>query len=62
MRIIDDFVDVHGAEAVLRPVLHEPRAGVNHEDTLPGVGVLFVNDNDAGGDASALEEVEFCSH
>ena len=54
---IDDPVDVLGAEAVLGAVLHEARAGVDHEDALAGVGVLLVDDDDAGGDAGAVKEV-----
>ena len=45
------------AEAVLGAVLHEARAGVDHEDALAGVGVFLVDDDDAGGDAGAVEEV-----
>ena len=54
---IDDLVDVLGAQAVLGAVLHEAGAGVDHEDALAGVGVLLVDDDDAGGDAGAVEEV-----
>ena len=54
---IDDLVDVLGAEAVLGAVLHEAAAGVDHEDALAGVGVLLVDDDDAGGNAGAVKEV-----
>ena len=37
---IHDLVDVHGAEAVLVAVLHEARAGVDHEDAFAGCGRL----------------------
>ena len=54
---IDDLVDVLGAQAVLGAVLHEAGAGVDHEDALAGVGVLLVDDDDAGGDAGAVKQV-----
>ena len=54
---IYDLVDVLGAEAVFWAVLHEARAGVDHEDALPGVSILLVDDHDACGDAGAEEEV-----
>ena len=54
---VHDLVDVLGAQAVLGAVLHEAAAGVDHEDALAGVGVLLVDDDDAGGDAGAVEEV-----
>ena len=54
---IDDLVDVLLAQAVLGAVLHEAAAGVDHEDALAGVGVLLVDDDDAGGDAGAIEQV-----
>ena len=50
-------MDVLGAQAVLGAVLHEARAGVDHEDALAGVGVLLVDDDDAGGNAGAVEEI-----
>ena len=54
---VHDLVDVLGAQAVLGAVLHEAAAGVDHEDALAGLGVLLVDDDDAGGDAGAVEEV-----
>jgi hypothetical protein len=54
---IDDLVNVLGAEAVLGAILHKACAGIDHEDALAGVGALLVDDDDAGGDASAIEEV-----
>ena len=44
-------------QAVLGPVLYEARAGVDHENALTRMGVLFVDDDDAGGDASAVKQV-----
>ena len=35
----------------------KPLAGVDHEDAFAGVSVLLVDDDDAGGDAGAIEEV-----
>ena len=52
---IDDAVDVLGAQAVLVPVLAEAAAGVDQEDALADVGVLLVDDEDAGGDARPVE-------
>jgi hypothetical protein len=54
---VDDFVDVHGAEAVFVAVFEVAGAGVDREDAFAGVGVLLVDDDDAGGDAGAVEEV-----
>ena len=50
-------MDVLGAQAVLGTVLHEAAAGVDHEDALAGLGVLLVDDDDAGGDAGAVKQV-----
>ena len=54
---VHDLVDVLSAQAALGAVLHEAAARVDHEDALAGLGVLLVDDHDAGGDASAVEEV-----
>jgi hypothetical protein len=54
---IDDRVNVLGAEAVLGAILQEAPARIDHKDALAGVGVLFVDGNDAGRDACAVEEV-----
>ena len=54
---VDDLVNVLGGQPVLGAVLHESLAGVDHEDALAGVGVLLVNNDDAGRDAGAVEEV-----
>ena len=50
-------VDVLLAEAVFVAVLDEVFGGVDHEDALAGLGVLFVEDNDASGDACAVKQV-----
>ena len=39
------------------PVLHKAGTGVDHKDALAGVGVLLVDDDDAGGDAGAVKKV-----
>ena len=54
---IDDAVDVLLAQAVLGAVLDEAAAGVDHEDTLAGMGVLLVQHQDAGGNAGAVEQI-----
>ena len=54
---VDDEVNVLRAQAVLVSVLEEALARVDHEDAAAGVGVLLVEDQDAGGDAGAVEEV-----
>lgn len=54
---IDDLVQVALAEAVLVAVLDEALGGVDHENALAGGGVLLIEDEDAGGNAGAVEEV-----
>ena len=54
---IHDFVNILGAEAVFIPVLEEALAGVNHEDAGASVGVFLVDDQNAGGDAGAVEKI-----
>ena len=54
---INDLVKITFAEAVLVAVLHEALAAVDHEDALAGGGVFLIEDEDAGGDAGAVEEV-----
>ena len=54
---IHNFVNILGAQAVLVAVLEEVLAGVNHEDAGASVGILLVNDQNAGGDAGAVEEI-----
>ena len=41
------------------PSLHEAAVGVDHEDPPAGLGVLLVDDHDAGGDAGAIEQVDW---
>ena len=54
---VDDLVEIALTEAVLVAVLDEALGGVDHEDAFAGGGVLLVEDEDAGGDAGAVEEV-----
>src|SRR5258708_10311814 len=54
---VHDLVDVHAAQAVLRAVLHEAAARVDHEDALAGLSVLLVDDHDARGNAGTVEEI-----
>ena len=54
---IDDAVDVLFAQAVLVAVLDVAAGGVDHEHALARGGVLFVEHQDAGGDAGAVEQV-----
>jgi hypothetical protein len=42
---------------VLVAILAVAFAGVDHEDAFSGVGFFLVDDDDAGGDAGAVEEV-----
>ena len=50
-------MDVLGAQTVLVAVLEEALAGVNHEDAGASVSLLLVDDQDAGWDAGAVEQV-----
>ena len=50
-------MDVLRAEPVLFAILHEALGGVDHKDAGAGVGILFVDDEDAGGNARAVEQV-----
>ena len=54
---VDDLVDVLAAQAVLVAVLDEALGGVDHEHAGAPGGVLLVEDDDAGRDAGAVEEV-----
>jgi hypothetical protein len=54
---IHDAVDVLSAEAVLVTVLDEALRRVDHEDAFAGMGVLFVEHDDAGRNAGAVEEI-----
>ena len=44
-------------QAVFVAVFHEAFAGIDHEDAAARVAVFLINHDDAGGDASAVEEV-----
>ena len=50
-------MNIPGAQAVLGTVLHKACAGIDHKDTLAGVGAFLVENYDAGRDAGAIEEV-----
>ena len=52
-----DLVDVLLAQAILVAVLDEALGGVDHEHAFAGGGILLIEHQDAGGDASAVEEV-----
>src|SRR5262245_14374109 len=54
---VHDAMDVLRAETVLIAVLDEAFRGIDHEDALAGLGVVLVEDDDAGGNAGAIEEV-----
>ena len=49
--------DIHIAQPVLGAVLHEAAAGVDHENALTRLGILLIDNHDASGDTSAVEEV-----
>lgn len=54
---IHDLVNVLRAEPVLVTVLDEACAAINHEDASTRVGVLLVNNDDAGGNSRAIKQV-----
>ena len=54
---VDDLVEVLLAESVLRAVLLEAFAGIDHEDAFAGGGVFFVEHEDAGGNTGAVKEI-----
>ena len=54
---IDNFVNVLRAEAVLRAVLYETSAGVDHEDAFAGIRVLLVDHHDTGRNAGPIKKV-----
>jgi hypothetical protein len=54
---VHNLVNVLRAQAVFGAVFHEAAAGVNHEDALPGLGVLLVDNDDAGGNARTVKEI-----
>jgi hypothetical protein len=51
-------VNVLRTQAVLGAIFHETAASVDHENALTSMSILLVDDDDAGGDASAIEEVD----
>ena len=50
-------MDILCAQAVLVTVLEEALARIDHEDAGACMGAFLVDDNDAGRDAGAIEEV-----
>ena len=50
-------MDVLCAEAVLVAVFDEAFRGIDHEDSLPRLCIILVEDDDARGDARAVEEI-----
>ncbi len=54
---IHDLVNILGAQAVLGTILDETAAGVDHENSVGAryIAPLLVNDDDAGGNARAVE-------
>jgi len=54
---VHELVDVLFAKPVLGAVLDEPIGGVDEEDAFAGSGVLFIQHDDAGGNAGPVEEV-----
>ena len=54
---VHDLVDVLGTQPVFVAILHEPLAGVDHEDPLAPGGPFLVEHDDAGGDAGTVEQV-----
>ena len=54
---IHDLVEILSPQSVLVAVLEEVLAGVNHEDAGASVSILLVNNQNAGGDAGAVESI-----
>jgi len=54
---IHNLFDILLAQAVLVAVLDESLAGIDHEDAMARAGTCFVDDDDAGGNARAIEEI-----
>src|SRR5207249_11336898 len=54
---INNFPDIPFAEAILVAVLYEALGSVDHENAPTASGVLFVEDDDAGRDSCAVEQV-----
>ena len=54
---VHDPVDILRAQAVLVAVFDEPFGGVDHEDRPLVRAASFVDHDDTGGDARAIEQV-----
>src|SRR5207245_1078745 len=54
---IHDFFDIALAEAVLVAVLHETFRGVDHKDAPTACSVFFVENDDAGWNSRAVEQI-----
>ena len=54
---VHNSVDVLLAEAVLVPVFNKALRGVDHENAFAAFGIFFVKHNDAGWNASAVEQI-----
>ena len=52
-----DFLNILFTESVLVAILLESAACVNQEDAIPGFRILFVDDNNAGGDTRSVKQV-----
>jgi hypothetical protein len=50
-------VEIHVAQAVLGTIFHVSCAGVYHEDAFAGMSIFFVDDDNAGRNTRAVEEV-----
>jgi len=59
IRQIRLFGNIWGIEALVEDIDNPvgAGAGVDHENALAGLGILFIDDDDAGGDAGAVEQV-----
>ena len=54
---VHDLVNVLLTQPVLGAVFHVAAAGVHHEDAFACMRVFFVDDDDAGRDAGAIEQI-----
>jgi len=54
---VDDLVNVLAAQAILRTILLEAGARVDHEDAVALCRVVLVDDDDTRGNARSVEEV-----
>ena len=50
-------MDILAPESVLRSIFHEATGRIDHEDPSSRLGVLLIEDNDAGGDGCAVEQI-----